>query len=184
MSWGILSVPPRPTGRAGRNSQRVPVFNNDGTLWCEKPLPIQADFILRRLFEMAQADPQLGDRQHWKAAYERDYGWLGTALAEHYAGSETNVCTLLGACSPRSPGSPWTTSWRSPTRSADSPTSDARPLISEMRVRADARAARYLEVNGFSSYIASGGGRHFMRPIRHEVYGIPRARVLGSAHRA
>ena len=76
--------------------ERVAVFDNDGTLWCEKPLPIQADFILRRLFEMAQADPQLRDRQPWKAAYERDYGWLGTVLAEHYAGDDTNVRTLLG----------------------------------------------------------------------------------------
>ena len=42
--------------------ERVAVFDNDGTLWCEKPLPIQADFILRRLFEMAQADPELRDR--------------------------------------------------------------------------------------------------------------------------
>jgi hypothetical protein len=62
--------------------ERVAVFDNDGTLWCEKPLPIQADFILRRLSEMAEADPQLRDRQPWKAAYERDYGWLGTVLAE------------------------------------------------------------------------------------------------------
>jgi hypothetical protein len=37
--------------------ERVAVFDNDGTLWCEKPLPIQADFILRRLYEMAQVDP-------------------------------------------------------------------------------------------------------------------------------
>ncbi len=75
--------------------ERVAVFDNDGTLWCEKPLPIQADFILRRLFEMAQADPELRGRQPWKAAYERDYGWLGTVLAEHYAGNDTNVRTLL-----------------------------------------------------------------------------------------
>jgi hypothetical protein len=32
--------------------ERVAVFDNDGTLWCEKPMPIQLDFILRRLIEM------------------------------------------------------------------------------------------------------------------------------------
>src|SRR5450432_2934976 len=69
--------------------ERVAVFDNDGTLWCEKPLPIQADFILRRLVEMAQADLELRGRQPWKAAYERDYGWLSKVLAEHYAGDET-----------------------------------------------------------------------------------------------
>ena len=40
---------------------------------------------------------------------------------------------------------------------------------------------RYLEANGFSNYIASGGGRDFMRPISEEVYGIPRDRVIGSS---
>ena len=38
--------------------ERIAVFDNDGTLWCEKPMPIQADFILRRLAEMAEADPE------------------------------------------------------------------------------------------------------------------------------
>jgi hypothetical protein len=40
---------------------------------------------------------------------------------------------------------------------------------------------RYLQGNGFTSYIASGGGRDFMRPISEEVYGIPRERVIGSS---
>jgi hypothetical protein len=39
----------------------------------------------------------------------------------------------------------------------------------------------YLDANGFSNYIASGGGRDFMRPISQDVYGIPRERVIGSA---
>ena len=38
-------------------AERIAVFDNDGTLWCEKPLPIQADFLLRRLGEMAARDP-------------------------------------------------------------------------------------------------------------------------------
>src|SRR3954466_4365386 len=76
--------------------ERVAVFDNDGTLWCEKPMPIQADFIIRRLVEMATADPGLRDRQPWKAAFERDYAWFGEVLEEHYAGSDTNVRTLLG----------------------------------------------------------------------------------------
>ena len=36
--------------------ERVAVFDNDGTLWAEHPLPAQLDFILRRLVEMAEAD--------------------------------------------------------------------------------------------------------------------------------
>jgi hypothetical protein len=77
-------------------ADRVAVFDNDGTLWCEKPLPIQLDFILRRLVEMADDRPELRERQPWKAAHERDHGWLGGLMAEHYAGDDTNV-KVLGA---------------------------------------------------------------------------------------
>ena len=37
-------------------SERIAVFDNDGTLWCEKPMPIELGFILMRLAEMAEAD--------------------------------------------------------------------------------------------------------------------------------
>ncbi len=66
--------------------ERVAVFDNDGTLWCEKPMPIQADFILRRLFEMAHADPELRGRQPWKAAYDRDYGRARHMRQRHAGG--------------------------------------------------------------------------------------------------
>jgi len=39
----------------------------------------------------------------------------------------------------------------------------------------------YLAANGFRNYIASGGGRDFMRPISQELYGVPRQRVIGSS---
>jgi hypothetical protein len=34
--------------------ERVAVFDNDGTLWCEKPMPIELGFMLQRLTEMAE----------------------------------------------------------------------------------------------------------------------------------
>ena len=39
---------------------------------------------------------------------------------------------------------------------------------------------RYLEANGFTTYIASGGDRDFMRPFADTLYGIPPERVIGS----
>lgn len=68
--------------------ERVAVFDNDGTLWCEKPMPIQLDFILRHLVAMAEQDPALRERQPWKAAYDKDYAWLGGAMVKHYQGDE------------------------------------------------------------------------------------------------
>src|SRR6476469_7654300 len=39
----------------------------------------------------------------------------------------------------------------------------------------------YLEENGFTPYIASGGDRDFMRPVAGDLYGIPPERVIGSS---
>ena len=146
-------------------ADRVAVFDNDGTLWCEKPMPIQLDFIFRRLAEMAQADPTLRDRQPWKAAHERDYSWLAAVVAERYAGDDTNVRTLGGGVlrlSRTSVSTPLRHRRTSPARHC---APDAGAGLSRVRVCAMVELLQYLEANGFANYIVSGGGRDFMRPI-------------------
>jgi phosphoserine phosphatase len=161
---------------------RVAVFDNDGTLWCEKPMPIQLDFILRRLVEMAEADPELRERQPWKAAHERDYGWLGAVMAEHYAGDDTNVKILAAGVLAAYGGigvEDFEAQAEEFLRSAQHPTLGRGYL--ECAYAPMVELLAYLAVNGFSNYIASGGGRDFMRPISQEVYGIPREGVIGSS---
>jgi hypothetical protein len=53
--------------------EHISTFDNDGTLWCEKPMPIELAFILRRLAAMAEHDESLRAKQSWQAAYEEDY---------------------------------------------------------------------------------------------------------------
>ena len=162
--------------------ERVAVFDNDGTLWCEKPLPIQADFILRRLHEMADADPALRERQPWQAAYERDYAWLGQVLVEHYAGDDTNVRTLLGGVVAAHAGisvDDFEQQADAFLRTAQHPTL-GRGYV-ECAYAPMVELLRHLDANGFANYIASGGGRDFMRPVSEELYGIPRERVIGSS---
>jgi phosphoserine phosphatase len=160
---------------------RLAVFDNDGTLWCEKPMPIQLDFILRRLSEMAEADPQLRGRQPWKAAHERDYGWLGAVMDEHYAGDETKVQVLGAGILAAYDGisvEDFEAQADAFLHSAQHPTLGRGYL--ECAYAPMVELLAYLAANGFSNYIASGGGRDFMRPISQEVYGIPRQRVIGS----
>jgi phosphoserine phosphatase len=162
--------------------ERVAVFDNDGTLWCEKPLPIQADFILRRLAEMAAAQPELGERQPWKAAAEGDAGWFGALMAEHYAGDDTNVKTLAAGILAAYAGisvDDFEAQAYAFLRSAKHPTLNRTYL--ECTYAPMVELLDYLKMNGFSNYIASGGGRDFMRPVTHDLYGIPRERVIGSS---
>jgi phosphoglycolate phosphatase-like HAD superfamily hydrolase len=162
--------------------ERVAVFDNDGTLWCEKPMPIQLDFILRRLVEMAEADPTLRERQPWKAAHERDYGWLAKVMADHYAGDDTNLPVLAGgilAAFANISVEQFEAHSKAFLRDARHPTLDR--LYLECAYAPMVELLGYLRANGFTNYIASGGGRDFMRPISGEVYGIPREGVIGSA---
>ena len=70
-------------------SERVATFDNDGTLWCEKPLYVQADFTLRRFAEMIKAEPALANQQPYKAVAENDREWLAN-LASRAARSLAN----------------------------------------------------------------------------------------------
>ena len=63
---------------------RIAVFDNDGTLWCEKPMYIQLDFILRKLAAEAERDPSLRSKQPWQAAWHKDFDWLGGVITKHY----------------------------------------------------------------------------------------------------
>jgi phosphoglycolate phosphatase-like HAD superfamily hydrolase len=162
--------------------ERVAVFDNDGTLWCEKPMPIQLDFILRRLVEMATADPALQGRQPWKAAYERDYGWLSSLLAQHYAGDDRNVHVLAAGVLGAYDGitvEDFEAKSAAFLRTARNPTL-YRPYLS-CAYAPMVELLDYLAAHGFANYIASGGGRDFMRPVSREMYGIPRERVIGSS---
>ena len=76
--------------------ERIAVFDNDGTLWCEKPMPIELGFILKHLAAQAEQDSALRAQQPWKAAYDKDYAWLGEVITKHYRGDDTDVKVLIG----------------------------------------------------------------------------------------
>ncbi len=164
-----------------RPEERVAVFDNDGTLWCEKPMPIQGDFIMRRLAEMAESDPALRQRQPWKAAYEKDYAWLNDIIVHHYQGDDSDLNVAAGGILRAFEGEDIETFEANAERflrTEKHPTL-GRPYR-DCAFTPMVELLRYLEAAGFAIYIASGGGRDFMRPITRELYGIPPERVIGS----
>jgi phosphoserine phosphatase len=163
--------------------ERIAVFDNDGTLWCEKPMPIELGFILTRLAEMAEADESLREKQPWKAAHEHDYAWLGSAMIKHYEGDDSDVRLLIAGVVQAFAGKSvdeYATAAEAFLRSGRHPTLD-RPFH-QCGYLPMVELLRYLEARGFTSYIASGGDRDFMRPVTDEIYGIPGERVIGSSN--
>ena len=164
-------------------AERVAVFDNDGTLWCEKPMPIELGFILMRLAEMAEADASLRGRQPWKAAHEKDYGWLGAAITKHYHGDDSDVKLLMAGILQAFAGQTveaYTAAADAFLRGGKHPTLGRR--FHECGYAPMVELLRYLEAHGFVNYIASGGDRDFMRPVTSEMYGIPSERVIGSSN--
>lgn len=163
-------------------AERVTVFDNDGTLWCEKPIPIQLDFTLFRMAEQAAADPSLAGRQPYRAAVDRDYHWLGAAMVKHYHGDDTDLKLLGAAASTAFAGmgvdefaaevDDWFATAMHPVLQRPYLSCGYVPMVELLR---------YLEANGFTTYIASGGDRDFMRPFAERLYGIPPERVIGSS---
>ena len=73
------------------------VFDNDATLWCEKPMYLQPDFIIHRLAEKATADASLAGQQPYKTASSGDQNWSAGAITKHCQGDDTDFKTLVAA---------------------------------------------------------------------------------------
>jgi phosphoserine phosphatase len=160
---------------------RIAVFDNDGTLWCEKPMPIQTGFLLGKIGEQAAKDPSLRGKQPWKAVFEKDHEWLSAVITKHYNGDDADLklmaAGLLAAYTGETVESYAEQAEKFLRHSQN--TALKRPYLktayAPMRELLD-----YLSANGFTNYIVSGGGRDFMRPVTQELYGIAPDKVVGS----
>jgi phosphoserine phosphatase len=164
-------------------AERIAVFDNDGTLWCEKPMPIELGFVLVRLAEMAEADELLREKQPWKAAREKDYAWLADVITKHYHGDDSDVNVLMGGMLQAFAGQNvehYAGAADAFLRSGTHPT--LARAFHECGYLPMIELLAYLEANGFTNYIASGGDRDFMRPVTQDIYGIPSERVIGSSN--
>jgi phosphoglycolate phosphatase-like HAD superfamily hydrolase len=161
--------------------ERIAVFDNDGTLWPEKPMPVQLDFIVRSFANAAQQDAALRERQPFKAAYEHDLRWLGHAMVKHYQGDDGDLRLLIGALTETSAGvdvEAYAEQVMAFFADAEHPLFE-RPYM-HCAFQPMIELLRYLETHGFLTFIVSGGDRDFMRPAAERIYGIPRERVVGS----
>jgi len=162
-------------------ADRIAVFDNDGTLWCEQPV-IQLAHILGRWEEMAQQKPALRDQQPWKAAVEKDMNWFRTAITKHYGGDESDMPAIAKGVLSAFEGlttDEFAKSVAAFFRTASHPS--LKRLYRDCGYAPMVQFLRFLEAHGFTNYIVSGGGRDFIRQIAGEIYGIPQERVVGTS---
>jgi phosphoserine phosphatase len=152
--------------------ERIAVFDNDGTLWSEKPFYFQLAFALDRVKALAPQHPEWRDQQPFKAVLEDDIDGL---LA---GGVKAIVDILVATHGGNTSGEfeqivlDWIASARHPRTGR---------LYTEMVYQPMLELLDYLRANGFRTYIVSGGGIEFMRAWVEDVYGIPPEQVIGSS---
>jgi phosphoglycolate phosphatase-like HAD superfamily hydrolase len=159
-------------------ADRIATFDNDGTLWIERPVPVQLDFIFRALAKAALQDPALAAKEPYKAVLAKDPAFfaavgeqqpdairaLEEALARTWLGStpaefEAQVAAYLREVKSERFGLPY-------------PELVYKPMLDLFAL---------LGASGFRVFVCSGGGRDFMRVIAESAWDIPREHVIGSA---
>jgi len=148
------------------------VFDNDGTLWCEKPTYVQAFFVLQRVHELAAQRPELRQQKPYQAILGGDpqslarlsLGEIAKVVVEAHAGLTPEEFTaavrqfLASAKHPRF-GVPYGALTYAPM----------------------VELLHFLRANDFRVFIVTGGGVEFVRAVSEDLYGVPRDDVVGSA---
>jgi len=153
-------------------SERIATFDNDGTLWAEKPLPVELSFTLQRVKELAPQHPEWRTKQPFAGLLTGD---LKAALAAGEQGiAELVVATHTGMTTEEFTHEVET--WIASAKNPKTGKLNTRMVYQPMLELLD-----YLRANGFKVFIVSGGGVEFMRPWTEKVYGIPPEQVVGSS---
>ncbi|NNF46872.1 MAG: haloacid dehalogenase-like hydrolase [Desulfofustis sp.] len=154
-----------------KSSERIAVFDNDGTLWAEKPLYFQIFFALDRIKALAPEHPEWNEKQPFKAVLEND---LKTVLA----GGHKAILELIMASHTGNTTEEFAQTVKDWIATAKHP--ETGKLLTEMVFLPMLELLDYLRAHQFKTFIISGGGIEFMRPWAEEVYGIPPEQVVGS----
>jgi phosphoserine phosphatase len=153
-------------------NRRIAVFDNDGTLWVEQPMYTQLAFVMDRVRELAPQHPEWERQEPFKFVLNGDL----TAVAQS---GERGMMQLLMATHAGMTSEEFDKIVKDWIQTAKHPRFN-RPYT-ECVYQPMLEVMAYLRLNGFKTYIVSGGGVEFMRPWAERVYGIPPEQVIGSS---
>lgn len=151
---------------------RIATFDNDGTLWGEKPMYFQAAFTLSRIQELAPKHPQWKDKYPFKAVLETDAQYLANLSVPELL--ELVMVTHAGMTQ-----SEFASQARQFLTTAKHPR--FQKLYPEVIYKPMLELIAYLQANDFTTFICSAGGLDFMRLVSAETYNIPPENVIGSS---
>ncbi|MFK3667962.1 HAD family hydrolase [Ochrobactrum teleogrylli] len=153
-------------------ADRIAVFDNDGTLWSEQPYYFQLAFMLDRVKALAPDHPEWKTTEPFKSILTGDLA--GIAKSGEKGVVELGMVTHAGM--PTDVFNKIVTAWYATAKHPKT----GKPF-SEMTFLPMRELLDYLRTHDFQTFIVSGGGVEFMRPMTEKAYGIPSQQVIGSS---
>lgn len=153
-------------------NDRIATFDNDGTLWVEKPLYVEVAFTFQRIAEMAKDHPEWKTTQPFKAVLEQDF-----AAIKKF--SRRDLFKLVLTSHAAITESEFESRARDFQATAKNP--KLKKLNTELVYQPMLELMDYLRENDFKVFICSGGTIQFIRVFSERVYGVPHENVIGSS---
>jgi hypothetical protein len=150
---------------------RIATFDNDGTLWAEKPL-VQELFAFYRVKKMVEVNPALAQKQPFKAVIEKDKTFFEK-------GGDKALIELVAATHTGMTEDEFEASTKEFIATAKYPRKNV-PL-KQIRYQPQLELLNYLRANGFKTFIVTGGTIELVRAISADFYGIPKEQVVGTS---
>jgi phosphoglycolate phosphatase-like HAD superfamily hydrolase len=153
-------------------AERIATFDQDGTLWVEKPMYSQVIYCLDRVPAVVKEKPELANVEPFKTVLSGDREAIARLSMEDLVKILAATLTGMSIEEFRAEAAKWLDTARDPRWK--------RPYT-ELTYLPMQEVLRYLRANGYKTYIATGGGQDFVRVYVERVYGIPPEQVVGTA---
>lgn len=160
-----------------QETERIAILDNDGTMWVEKPIYVQLFFVIDRLKQMAEADPELLNQLSFRAATTGDLTYFAR-LDPHAGGDAKELMKIVFDSHASMSQDDFMLMAKEFLETAKHPRFGM--LYKDLTYKPMVELAHHLADSGFKVFLASGGGMSFMRTVSEEIYNIPRERVIGS----
>ncbi|CAM3139753.1 HAD family hydrolase [Vibrio diazotrophicus] len=155
--------------------QRIATFDNDGTLWAEKPIYLQLFFAIDKVKDMSSEHPEWRTEEPYASAIKGDLETLGKQGLEGLMKLVMQTHSGMSAEEFHQEVKDWLKTARHPITNKPYTQMVYQPMLELLD---------YLRDNQYQIFIVSGGGVEFMRVWAPEVYGIPTQNIIGTTLKA
>ncbi len=156
---------------------RIATFDNDGTLWNEKPMYIHFEGVFARFKDIVKEKPELANEEPFKSLMAKDYAYFMAMLEKKdYLNIVGNLMGVPYAGLTTDEYAEWNkeyySTWKHPKYKVGYQNLIYQPMV---------ELIEYLKENDFKVYICTADEVSYLQLYSEELYGIPPEMVMGTS---